>query len=625
MANSRTPGPTGLVVEPVDIDEGTLIRQLSPTPGPIIGSRIVRLAAHDDSATTASSSTLPQLERGMKGSAVKRLQQLLNLKLHPSPDLVVDGIFGLLTYKAVRQYQRLEHIDIDGLVGPITWEHLLPTNTSVTTNAKPDPEKPTPTTNKPSEESPLLGKLVVKVKDENNNPIKDANVTAGSLGSMKTNKDGIADFGEVEVGSYEVEAKKAGHAKQRNDPEGSDVEPGVTIEQSKTKSIELIQHPLCANVSFFEGSTTRSKYYGFDHKTNLVATPGTDEYWLPTPAGGLTLPNDKETRDAGRWVSVAVGSETEVEINFAFKNADCVPCIKNSTFEVVPASIAEVITKQVTAKKATFKIKGLAEGEASLKVICDGNDIGWFHIWAKPEATIKIDVVNLVTNRAPANAYSLASLQSAFEDIYKQLAIKIDMADLGNVDLTSNAALPAIENTGYPTPTTGAFLSKSGSPRPYDSKANVLSTLDTLASAALAARTTAPLPRVGAYRIYRYLPSGGCGIGGTVLNIGASPAFAFIPESASSRNSMAHEFGHCLGLRHPSDGSSSPQFAAHNRSTLNQATPAYPATNTEPASAAAAAKSNIMKNDPTNLMGYWNDKSNRKPLRYHQWVACKRR
>ena len=33
-------------------------------------------------------------------------------------------------------------------------------------------------------------------------------------------------------------------------------------------------------------------------------------------------------------------------------------------------------------------IKGKAEGESSLKVICDGNDIGWFHIWCKTQKTI---------------------------------------------------------------------------------------------------------------------------------------------------------------------------------------------------------------------------------------------
>jgi len=482
-----------------------------------------------------------------------------------------------------------------------------------------------PKEKKPSnpKESCPLGELIVLVKDADGIPVIDVDVTAGALGAKKTNKDGIADYGKVGAGVYTVKAKKAGHSPKRNDPEDGDSKTGVTVAAGSKTTVNLVQHPICANVSFFEGSTTRANYFGFDHKTNLVATPGSDEYWLPTPArGSLTLPTNRQTRDGGRWVSVAVGKETEVEINFAFKTTECIPCISNSRYEVVPATIAEVVTTNVTSKKAVFKIKGKAEGEASLKVICDGKDIGWFHIWCKNEATLKVDVVNLITNRAPVNAFSIASLKTAFNEIYSQAAIKIDMIDLGNVDLTGNATLATTESAGYPS--TGKFLAKTGSPRPYDSKATVLNALDVAASAVLSARTTAPLARAGAYRIYRYIPTGGAAIGGTVLGIGSSPAFAFIADSAAARNSMAHEFGHCLGLKHPSDGSSGSQFAIHNRSSCNQAVPAYTATNTEPATSSASAKSNIMAKDPTNLMGYWSDKANRKPIRYHQWVACNR-
>ena len=234
------------------------------------------------------------------------------------------------------------------------------------------------------------GELVVIVKDADGNPVEGATVRARGWGEMKTNKDGIADFGKVYAGSGWVTAKKAGHARKRKKRVGWDFKKGVTVNDGAKTTVNLIQHPICANVSFFEGSTSgRTTYFGFDHKTNLVAAPGTGEYWLPTPAhGSLSLPGNKETRDAARWVSAAVGKETEVEINYAFKSIECIPCITNSTFEVTPASIAEVVTKKVTAKKAKFKIKGKAEGEASLKVICDGNDIGWFHIWCKTEKKI---------------------------------------------------------------------------------------------------------------------------------------------------------------------------------------------------------------------------------------------
>ncbi len=381
--------------------------------------------------------------------------------------------------------------------------------------------------------------------------------------------------------------------------------------------------PSCPDVSFFEGCKTRANYFGFDHKTNLVETAGTDEYWLPTPERGtLTMPTARETRDGARWVSVAVDKETEVEIDFAFKKTECAPCIANCKYEVSPATIAEVVTTKVTAQKAAFKIKGKAEGEASLKVICDGADIGWFHIWSKNEATIKVDVVNLVTTQVAVDAYDLALLTAAFEDIFRQAAIKVDMISLGDLDLSKDAALAKTEARGYSA--AGEFLARAGTPSPYSFKSAVLTALDAKATAALSARKVAPLPRSGAYRIYRYVPTGGCGIAGTVLNIGSSPAFTFMSDEAAARNSIAHEFGHCLGLRHPSDSASTAQYAAHNLASKNKAIPDYDATNTEPATAAAAAEENVMANDPTNLMGYWDDKANRKPIRYHQWKACSR-
>lgn len=371
--------------------------------------------------------------------------------------------------------------------------------------------------------------------------------------------------------------------------------------------------PTCPDVSFFEGATTRAKYFGFDHKTNLVVKAGTDEYWLPTPArGSISLPKDRLTRDGARWVSVAVGKETEVEIHFAFKGDECIPCIGNCTYEVKPASLAEVVTKKITAKKAAFKIKGKAEGEGSLKVICSGAEIGWFHIWSRKEGTIKIDVVNLQTTLVSATSFDLAALRAAFEEIFRQNALKIDMISLGNLDLSKDAALATKESTGYDS--TGGFNTDMG----------VLGALHAKASAALKARKTAPLPRAGAYRLYRYIPTGDLTAAGTVINIGASPAFSFMSDSPAARNSMAHEIGHSLGLRHPSDPSSAKQYATHNRATLSTAVPAYAATNTEPATSAESASGNVMANDPTNLMGYWPDKANRKPIRYHQWKACSR-
>ena len=508
-------------------------------------------------------------------------------------------------------------------------------------NAEPKPDKPDTPVTPPPKPKPKpkkkVAELVVIVKDLDGNPVKEAEVTAGKLGSMKTDENGVANYGEVEPGTYKVTAEKEGHSTERKGKIKADKKRGVSVPDGTKTTVNLVQHPQCASVSFFEGPlaktpATRNKYFGFDHKTDMpAADPG--HYWKPCPAhGDLNLPGDKLTRDGARWVSVAVGKEVELEIHFDFKEDECIPCISNSTFEVVPANVATVVTPKISAKKAVFKIKGAAAGQASLKVICDGKDIGWFHIWCQEEVTLNLDVCCLVTNRAPSTSYSMAALRAHFDDIFRQAVIKIDMRYLGDIDLTGNAALATVESQGYPATGGGRFLSKSGTPRPYDSKGAVLRALDTAASAVLAARTTGPLPRNNAYRLYWYVPTVGCSILGTVMRIGSKQSFGFRPDSATARNSCAHEFGHSLNLRHPSDGSSGPQYAGHLATTLNAACPGFPDTNTEPANAAQPAfvptpnrsSNNVLGNDPTNLMGYWGDRPNRKPLRYHQWKAASR-
>lgn len=485
---------------------------------------------------------------------------------------------------------------------------------------------------KPKPKKDTVARLEVIVKDCDGKPVKDADVTAGSLGGKKTDENGVADYGEVEPGKYTVTAEKEGHSPERKGKIKEDKKKKVDVPDGKKTTVNLIQHPQCASVSFFEGPHTRPKYFGFDHKTDMpAADPG--HYWKPCPAhGDLSLPGDKLTRDGARWVSVAEGEEVELEIHFDFKDKECIPCISNTTFEVVPASVASVLTPKISAKKAVFKIKGGTKGEASLKVICDGEDIGWFHIWCEEEAIIKLDICCLVTNRAPATAYSLATLGADFAEIYRQALIKVDMFDLGIVDLKSDATLPPIENTAYAAD--GTFLETTGSPAPVDNLMAVINKLHSSADAVLSARgpTDGPRPRNNAYRLYWYVPPLSSGILGVVPNIGAKQGFSFKADSATARNSCAHEFGHSLGLRHPAHDTTGLQFAGHLSGTLNAACPGFPATNTEPANAAKPAHvptadrptNNVLGNDPTNLMGYWSDRPNRKPLRYHQWKAASR-
>lgn len=56
------------------------------------------------------------LKKGSRGDDVKTLQRKLNL--------VADGIFGPLTEEAVREFQNLHGLTVDGIAGPKTWVAL---------------------------------------------------------------------------------------------------------------------------------------------------------------------------------------------------------------------------------------------------------------------------------------------------------------------------------------------------------------------------------------------------------------------------------------------------------------------------------------------------------------------
>lgn len=76
------------------------------------------------------------LKNGSKGDEVKTLQEALN-KFMPY-GLATDGIFGVLTEAAVKDFQYHKGLDIDGIVGPKTWGALGFTSTTETntTNSK---------------------------------------------------------------------------------------------------------------------------------------------------------------------------------------------------------------------------------------------------------------------------------------------------------------------------------------------------------------------------------------------------------------------------------------------------------------------------------------------------------
>lgn len=67
--------------------------------------------------------TVETIQKGSKGECVRFAQQLLNA--YGSYGLDEDGSFGALTQTAVKTYQRVQSLTVDGTVGPNTWTKLL--------------------------------------------------------------------------------------------------------------------------------------------------------------------------------------------------------------------------------------------------------------------------------------------------------------------------------------------------------------------------------------------------------------------------------------------------------------------------------------------------------------------
>jgi len=73
--------------------------------------------------TTNVCISCPLLQKGSTGIEVEHLQRRLNVAFGaPSPQLVVDGFFGVRTEQAVKKIQYRYFLVQDGIVGPNTWQ-----------------------------------------------------------------------------------------------------------------------------------------------------------------------------------------------------------------------------------------------------------------------------------------------------------------------------------------------------------------------------------------------------------------------------------------------------------------------------------------------------------------------
>ena len=66
-----------------------------------------------------------QVQLGSNGNAVSAVQSQIHSRGDGANQITVDGSFSPVTNDAVRAFQTLVGLSVDGIVGPLTWNHLV--------------------------------------------------------------------------------------------------------------------------------------------------------------------------------------------------------------------------------------------------------------------------------------------------------------------------------------------------------------------------------------------------------------------------------------------------------------------------------------------------------------------
>jgi len=116
---------------PLPTPSPTKTSTITPIPSPTQSPTATPVLSPTPTQTATFTPTMPVFDRTlylsdppMQGSDIALLQNRL-LALGYSEVGIADGVFGRYTDQAVRHFQQLNNLDVDGVIGPLTWEALF--------------------------------------------------------------------------------------------------------------------------------------------------------------------------------------------------------------------------------------------------------------------------------------------------------------------------------------------------------------------------------------------------------------------------------------------------------------------------------------------------------------------
>jgi len=346
--------------------------------------------------------------------------------------------------------------------------------------------------------------------------------------------------------------------------------------------------------------------FGWDDRTNMPASAdrGTKEYWLRGGAPGTS--GGKRDLDGSSWVGVGVGKKGSVELVFTGQTST--GCIANATIEVDDPAKAKVSPTNFTAASAKLEIEGLAAGECTVTLKCNGTELGWCHVRVFTPRTAEVNIyrANLtsadgttdLTSKAAFTAAEIATLKSELDNVYAQCAVTWTVNSGGVLTFKTAAA-----RTAY-----NATLKKNIAPSGANRTA-----LFTACEAANSAPSAAP--KMDLYYVEPLeFDTGVAGYtrsGGVADGIPSYRAMIYAPPMGTwGLTLLTHELGHCVGLYHPNDTSDSAGLAKQLPDNFRLP---------------LVTGANGMQDDHINLMGYGADPAPGASLRYGQWDVVQTR